>query len=102
MLGSPRVSRKRGSSGYLLESNDVVARLHVCDALTNRLHDAGTLMSENNGEGTLGVLTRQREGIGMAHAGVVDLNADFVGLGDADLDILNGEVLAGFPGDSGL
>lgn len=38
----------------------------------------------------------------MADTRVVDLDADFVGAGRQDLDLLNGEVLAGFPGHSGL
>lgn len=80
----------------------MVARLHVCDALTHRLHDASTLVSQNNGESTLGVFARQCVGIGVAHTSVVDLNTDLVGFGGSDLDVLNGEVLAGLPGDSGL
>lgn len=85
-----------------LESNNMVTGLHICDALTNRLDNTSTFVSKNDGESTLGVLARQCVGIGMAHAGVVDLDADFVGLGHANLDVLDGEVLAGFPGDSGL
>lgn len=38
----------------------------------------------------------------MADTGVVDLDADFVLSGRCDFHIFNGEVLAGFPGDSGL
>lgn len=80
----------------------MVTGLHIRDTLTNRLDNTGTLVSKNDGEGTLGVLARQCVGIGMAHTGIVDLNADFVGSGHANLDVLDGEVLAGFPGDSGL
>ena len=32
----------------------------------------------------------------------MNLNADLVGLGGSDLDVLNGEVLAGLPGDGSL
>lgn len=38
----------------------------------------------------------------MAHSRVVDLDTDLVGLGRRDLDVLEGEVLAGLPGDGGL
>ena len=38
----------------------------------------------------------------MADTGVVDLDADLVGLGGSNLNILDGEVLAGFPGNGGL
>jgi hypothetical protein len=38
----------------------------------------------------------------MANTSIVDLNADFVGPRRFDLDFLNGQVLACFPGDRGL
>lgn len=96
------VSKDYFRGHYLLESNDVVTRLHICDTLANGLHDASTLVSQNNGEGTLGVLAGQGVGIGVADTGVVDLNADFVGFGGSDLDVFDGEVLASLPGDGGL
>ena len=80
----------------------MVTGLHVCDTLTNGLDDTSTLVSEDDGEGTLGVLAGQCVGICVADTGVVDLNADLVGPGGSDLDILNGEVLASFPGNGGL
>jgi hypothetical protein len=39
---------------------------------------------------------------GVADAGVVDLNADLVGLGGSDLDVLDGELLSGLPGNGSL
>jgi hypothetical protein len=42
------------------------------------------------------------ERTGMADTGVVYLDADLVCLWWCDLDVFNGEVLAGFPGDCGL
>lgn len=38
----------------------------------------------------------------MADTSVVNLNADFVSLGGSDLDVLNGEGLAGSPGNGSL
>lgn len=38
----------------------------------------------------------------MAYTGVVDFDPDLMGLGRGDLDILDAELLAGFPGDSCL
>lgn len=38
----------------------------------------------------------------MADTSVVDLNADFVGLWWSDLDVLNGEIFTGLPGNGGL
>ena len=80
----------------------MVPGLHVCDTLTNGLDDTSTLVSEDDGEGTLGVLAGQCVGICVADTGVVDLNADLVGPGWEDFDILNGKVLARFPGNGGL
>ena len=42
--------------GALLEADNRVAGLHVGDALADRLDDAGTLVSEDNGESALGIL----------------------------------------------
>jgi hypothetical protein len=41
----------------------VVARLYVCDTLTDGLDDTSTLVTEDNGESTLGVLSGQCVGI---------------------------------------
>ena len=80
----------------------MVTGLYVCDALTNGLDNTSTLMPEDDRESTLGVLAGQCVGICVADTGVVDLNADLVGPGWEDFDILNGKVLAGFPGNGGL
>lgn len=80
----------------------MVARLHVCDALANGLDDASTLVSQDDREGTLGVLSGEGVGIGMADTSVVDLDADFVGFGRSNFDVLNHKVLASLPGDCGL
>lgn len=115
------VKLESGSIGRILEADDGVAGLDVGDALTNRLDDAGALVSEDNGESALGILARERVGVcycsaivpiqgdscralltRVANTGIVNLNADLVGLGGSDLDILNGQVLAGLPGDGGL
>jgi len=85
-----------------VESDNVVTRLDVGDALADRLDNTGTLVSKDNGESTLGVLAGESVGICVANTSVVDLNSDLVGLGRSDLDILNGERLAGLPGDGGL
>jgi hypothetical protein len=44
---------------YLLQSDDVVTGLHIGHALTHRLDDTGTLVSEDDGESTLGILSGQ-------------------------------------------
>lgn len=42
-----------------VKRDNVVADLDVVDALTDRLDNAATLVAENNGKGTLGVLARE-------------------------------------------
>jgi hypothetical protein len=88
--------------GDVLQGYDVVADLDVGDALADGLDDAGTLVPEDNGEGALGVLSGECVGIGMADARVVDLDADLVRSWWPDLDVLDGQVLAGFPRDCRL
>ncbi len=88
--------------GLVLESHHVVAGLHVSDALAHRLDDAGALVPQNDGESTLWVLSGERVGICVADPGVVDLDADLVGLGRRYLYILNAQFLSGFPGNGSL
>jgi len=52
---------------------------------------------ENDGKGAFGVLAGEGIGIGMADASVVDLDADLMRLWWCDLDVLDGQVLAGLP-----
>lgn len=80
----------------------MVARLHIGDALTHRLDNTSTLVTQDDGESSFGVLAGQSVGICVANSSVVDLNADLVGSWGQDFDVLDGEVLAGFPGDGGL
>lgn len=44
----------------LLERNDVIAGFDRGHALANGLHNAGTFMAKDYGEGPLGILARQR------------------------------------------
>jgi hypothetical protein len=48
---------------YVLERHDVVAGLDVRHALADRLDDAGAFMSQDDREGTLGVLAGECVGI---------------------------------------
>ena len=40
----------------VLKSDNVIARLDIGDALTNRLDDTGTFVTQDDGESALGVL----------------------------------------------
>ena len=110
---------RKGRAGYLLESNDVISNLHVRNSFANRLHDTSSLVSENNGESTLGVLSRKCvcicqqsstlhpkspgkiAGCGyhtsVAHSSVMNLNSDLVCPRRQNLDILDDEVFSSFP-----
>lgn len=101
-VGLARLAKLAFLAFWGVERDDVVTGLYVGNALTDRLDVTGTLVSKDNGEGTLGVLARERVGISVADTSVVDLDADFVCAGWQDLNLLNGEVLAGFPGHCGL
>ena len=75
-----------------LDAGDTFAHFH---------HDACALMAEHRRKDALWVIARQGEGIGMADAGVGDLDQHltFLGRGHIDLDHLQG--LASFEGHGG-
>jgi len=80
----------------------MVAWLDVGDALANGLNNAGAFVSKDDGESALGVLAGKSVGIGVADAGVVDFDADFVRARGKDFDVLVRELLTGGPGNGGL
>lgn len=85
-----------------VEGDHMVAGLHVGDTLAHGLDDTGTLVSKDDGEGTLWVLTRKGVGICVADTCILDLDADLMGLGGSNLDILVAQLLASPPGDGCL
>lgn len=62
----------------LLKSDDVVAGLHVGNALTNRLDNAGTLVTEDDGESALGVFAGKGVGIWSWHGCVNRQSSELV------------------------
>ena len=75
-LGGADLAAKVGLAGLAelallalggVESDDVVAGLHVGDALADGLDDTGTLVSEDDGEGALRVLAREGVGVCVSH-----------------------------------
>ena len=44
-------------AGHVLERDNVVARLDICHTLTDRLDNTSTLVSKNNGECALWILS---------------------------------------------
>lgn len=97
----------------------MVTGLHVSDTLADRLDDASTLVSEDDGESSLRVLAGESVRIlissalishmmlwccltCVAYASVVHLDTDLVGLGRSDFDILDRKWLSSLPGNGGL
>lgn len=58
--GSLRASTRRK---HVLQSDDVITRLHISDTLTNGFDNTGTLVSQDDGESTLGILAGQSVGV---------------------------------------
>jgi hypothetical protein len=50
-------------NGHILESDNMITRLHVGNSFSNRLDDTSTLMAKYNRERSLGVLAGQCVGI---------------------------------------
>ena len=79
----------------------MVAGFQRGDAGADLAHDAGAFMAEDRREDAFRVGARQRVGVGVADAGRHDLDQHLAGLRAFDVDGLDGERLAGFPGDRG-
>ena len=71
------------------------------DARAHFAHDAGALVAEDGREDAFRIGARQRVGVGVADAGGHDLDQHLAGLRAFDVDGLDGERLAGLPGDRG-
>ena len=84
-----------------VEGDDVVARLQALDARADVDDDACALVPEDGGEEPFGVGAGQRELVGVAHAGGLDLDEDLAGAGSVEGDGLDGQGLAGLVGDGG-
>src|SRR5262245_7013192 len=78
-----------------VERDDVVAFLHRGDAGADVHDDAGALVPEDRREQALWIGARQRELIGVADAGRLDLDHHFAGLGAVELHGRDFERLAG-------
>lgn len=85
-----------------VEEDDRVALLDVVDALADGLDDTGAFVTENGGEGTFGIGTRESVGIRVAETGVGDLDTNLARTRRLNLDFFDRHGLAGLPGDGGL
>jgi len=69
-----------------IQRNDVIALLHAGDAAADIDHDARALMAEDCRKQPFGVGARQRELIGVADAGGLDLDQNFALARPLELD----------------
>jgi hypothetical protein len=84
-----------------VERNDVIALLHARHAGADVEDDAGALVAEDGGKQALRIGARERELVGVADAGGLDLDQHFAGFRafQIDLDYLKG--LGLLEGDGG-
>ena len=80
----------------------MVARLHRRDARPDVDDDAGALMAEDRREQALRIGAGEREVVGVADAGRLDLDQHLAGLRPVELDGHDLERLARLDGDCGL
>ena len=85
-----------------VQGDDILSGLDGGHAIAYGLDNTGTFVTEDDREGTFGVFSGEGVGVCVADTGVVDLNANLMGLGGCNLDILDGERLASSPGDGSL
>jgi len=79
----------------------MVARLDAGHALAHLHHDARPFVTQHHREQTLGVVTAQREGVGVAHTRVRDLHQHLTLLGRGHVDFNDLQGLACRKGHSG-
>ena len=79
----------------------MIARLEAGHAIAHFHHHAGTLMAQHRGKHALGIIPAQREGIGMADAGMGDLHQHFAFLRRSDVDLDDFQRFSGGEGYGG-
>src|SRR5690606_29543148 len=80
-----------------VERYHVVPGLYARDAFTDLLDDAAPFMAQDDRERALGIVSRQRERVGMTHAGRDQPHEHLAGLRPLDIDFLDGQGLPRFP-----
>ena len=84
-----------------VERDDVVALLHEVTPGADIDDDAGALMAEDRREQAFRIGARQRELVGVADAGRLDLDQHLAGLGAVEIDLHDLQRLSGGDGDGG-
>lgn len=73
-----------------VQRHDVVSNGNASDALADALDDSRALVTQNDGENGLGVLSRQQVRVSVAQSGAHNLDANLSGLRGGYLDFLHG------------
>ena len=84
-----------------VQRNHVVTGLDAGHAFAHFHHNASALVAQHHREQALGVFTAQGEGVGVAHAGVGDLDQHFALLGRGDIDFHDLQGFSGLKGHGG-
>ena len=82
--------------------DDVVAYLRRRDAVADRLHDAGALVAEDEGEAAVAPVALEDVPIRVADAAGVQAHKDFVDTGLVEVDLFDDGLALGFVGDGCL
>ena len=77
-----------------VERDHVIADLQRLDARADLDHHAGAFVPENRGERTFGIITGEREGIGVTHTARLDLHQDLSGSWPLEVNLDNFKRLA--------
>jgi hypothetical protein len=86
-IGLAREARRTLPAFRRVERDDVVALLHAGHARPDVDDDAGALMAEDGGEQPFGVGAGERELVGVADAGRLDLDQHLAGFRPVELDL---------------
>jgi len=100
-VGFARLTKQALAAFGGVERNDVVAGLHARHAFAHLHHDARAFMAQHHRKQTLGVVTRERERVGVTNAGVRDLDQHLALARRRDIDLHNLQRLASGKGDGG-
>jgi hypothetical protein len=95
-IGLAREARRALPAFRRVERDDVVALLHRGHARPDVDHDARALVAEDCREQPFGVGARQRELVGVADAGGLDLDQHLAGLRPVELNVCHRKRFAGF------
>ena len=79
----------------------MITRLYATDAYTDLLHYTTALVTENRGERTFRILTRQRKRVRMANACRHKTYQHFPFFGSRHIDFFDRQRLTRFPGHRG-